>query len=199
METLSTDTQNIGPAVRRILAAIGEDPDRSGLKGTPKRVTKMCSELFRGYDLQKKPKITTFSNGEDGIVYDSMVIDSGDFHSLCEHHMLPFFGRYWFAYMPNPYGRILGLSKIARVVDYCAARLQIQERLGRDIVQMLTEALGQDAAPLGMAIILRGEHMCKTMRGARKRGTMTTSYYTGAFKTDAALRAEFLKEVKVET
>lgn len=119
-------------------------------------------------------------------------IDEGDFYSMCEHHMMPFFGRYWFAYIPNPNGRILGISKIGRVVDYCAARLQIQERLVHDVVTMLAESLGTENPPLGIALIMEGEHLCKSMRGAKKKGKMKSSYLTGIFKTDAQLRSEFL-------
>lgn len=195
MENKSTNTENIESAVRSLLIAIGEDPDRTGLQGTPDRIARMFQEIFRGYDESKKPKITTFENGKDGIVYDNMVIDEGDFHSCCEHHMMPFFGRYWFAYIPNPNGKILGISKVGRVVDYCAARLQVQERLVFDIVEMLTDALGKENPPLGVALVMKGEHLCKTMRGAKKKGLMTSSYLTGAFKEDEAVRKEFLSFV----
>ena len=127
-----------------LLEYIGEDPNREGLQGTPDRMLKMFKEIFRGYDPAQKPTITTFANGRDGIVYDDMIIDQGEFYSLCEHHCRTIFGQYYFAYIPNEKGRILGLSKIGRVVDYCASRLQIQERLARDIVNMLLEALGDD-------------------------------------------------------
>lgn len=190
------DKEKIEQAVRQLLIAVGEDPDRSGLQGTPDRIARMCQELYRGYDPRQKPRITTFLNGQDGIVYDSMVIDSGDYYSVCEHHMMPFFGRYWFAYLPNPKGKILGLSKIGRVVDYCSARLQIQERLVYDVVRMLEEALGEVDPPLGMAMVMQGEHLCKTMRGAKKKGLMTSSYLTGSFKQDAMLRAEFMQLVR---
>lgn len=181
--------------IRRILQYIGEDANRVGLKGTPDRIVRMFGEIFRGYKEEAKPKITTFPNGEDGIVYDSMVVDEGDFYSCCEHHMMPFFGKYWFAYIPNPKGKILGISKIGRVVDYCAARLQVQERLTHDVVDMLEDALGREFPPLGIALVMTGEHLCKTMRGAKKKGTMSSSYLTGYFKEDAALRAEFMKFV----
>jgi len=152
----------------------------------------MFAEIFRGYDAEQKPQITTFENGKDSIVYDNMVIDEGDFYSMCEHHMMPFFGRYWFAYIPNPKGKILGISKIGRVVDYCSAKLQIQERLVHEIVEMLSDALGSENPPLGIALVMEGEHLCKTMRGAKKKGKMKSSYLTGIFKTDAQLRSEFL-------
>lgn len=108
--------------IKGILSLIGEDVNREGLQGTPDRIARMYDEIFRGYDASQKPKITTFENGKDGITYENMIIDEGDFYSMCEHHMMPFFGRYWFAYIPNPKGRILGISKIGRVVDYCAAK-----------------------------------------------------------------------------
>ena len=131
--------------IRELLEYIGENPDRTGLRDTPDRMLRMFREIFRGYDPAQKPEITTFPNGQDGIVYDNMVVDSGTFYSVCEHHCRTFFGEYWFAYLPNPKGRILGLSKIARAVDYCAARLQVQERLVHDVVEMLTAACASPA------------------------------------------------------
>lgn len=181
--------------IRQILKHIGENPDRVGLQDTPDRILRMWKEIYRGYDPEQKPKITIFPNGEDGITYDNMVVDEGDYYSTCEHHMMPFFGHYWFAYLPHPNGNILGISKVARVVDYCSARLQVQERLTHEIVDMLEEALGKENPPLGMALVMKGHHLCKEMRGARKKGEMTTSYLTGLFKTDDPLRAEFMNFV----
>lgn len=181
--------------IRRIFEYIGEDPNRTGLLGTPDRIIRMWSEIFRGYKEDQKPKITVFPNGEDGITYDSMVIDEGDYYSMCEHHMMPFFGHYWFAYIPNPKGKILGISKIGRVVDYCAAKLQVQERLTHDIVQMLEDALGKENPPLGIALVMRGSHLCKEMRGVKKKGIMTSSYLTGKFREDPEVRAEFMNFV----
>ena len=188
--------QRIAQLVNELLGLIGDNAERTGLQDTPQRVARMFSEIYRGYDPAKKPKITTFPNGEDGIVYDSMVVDTGDFYSCCEHHMMPFFGKYYFAYLPNPKGKILGISKIGRVVDYCAAKLQVQERLTHEVVEMLADALGGDNPPLGIALVMRGEHLCKTMRGARKKGEMVSSYLTGLFQTDSALRAEFMNLIK---
>lgn len=108
---------------------------------------------------------------------------------------MPFFGRYVFAYIPNPQGRILGLSKIARVVDYYAARLQIQERLVSDVVEEITSALGEEYPPLGVALVMEAEHLCKTMRGVKKQGKMVASRLTGAFKDDPTARAEFMQYV----
>ena len=192
MSRMKKDKAYIEQCIRDIFEYIGEDPNRPGLQDTPDRIVRMWQEIFRGYDPAQRPSITTFSNGGDGIVFDSMVMDEGTYHSECEHHMMPFFGRYWFAYIPNPQGRVLGISKIGRVVDYCAARLQLQERLTREIVEMLEEALGTENPPLGMALVLKGTHLCKSMRGARKEGTMTTYYMTGIFRTDKNLRDEFM-------
>ena len=187
--------ETLKESIRNIFQYIGENPDRLGLQGTPDRIARMFDEIFRGYKEEEKPHITVFQNGADGLVYDGMIVDSGTFYSCCEHHMMPFFGTYWFAYLPNPDGKILGISKVGRVIDYCSARLQVQERLTRDVVQMLTEALGEENPPLGMALVMKGTHLCKTMRGARKEGMMTSSYLTGRFKSNAALRSEFLKMV----
>lgn len=180
--------------VRELLEYVGENPDREGLKGTPERIVRMWGELFRGYDPSQKPKITIFANGTDGLHVDQMVTDTGDFASMCEHHVLPFMGKYYFAYIPHPKGKILGLSKIARVVDYCAARMQIQERLVHDVVKMIEDALTKDCefAPLGIACVMKAHHTCKEIRGAKKKGIMSSSCLTGLFKTDAAVRSEFM-------
>jgi len=182
--------------VKDMLLAIGEDPEREGLIDTPKRVVKMWTEIFRGYDKKNVPKVTVFNNGADGIVYDSMINDEGDYYSHCEHHGVTFFGKYYFAYIPHPEGKLLGLSKVARVVDYCAAKLQVQERLGHEIVDYLWKKLCNKRVckfpPLGMALVLEGEHLCKTMRGVKKKGKMRTTKLIGAFKDDAKTRAEFM-------
>lgn len=195
METQLTDTKVIEDSIREIFHHIGENPERAGLIDTPARIVKMWKEIYRGYDPAQKPKVTTFQNGTDGIVYDGMIVDTGTFYSTCEHHMLPFFGKYWFAYIPNPHGRIIGLSKIARVVDYCSARLQIQERLVSDIVKEIEKALGENNKPFGIALMMEGEHLCKTMRGAKKQGKMAASVLTGAFKESVATRSEFMQFV----
>jgi len=182
--------------IRQLLKEIGENPEREGLQGTPERVVRMWGELFKGYDPQQAPKITTFRNGNDGIIYDQMIVDTGTFHSQCEHHMLPFFGRYWFAYIPHPKGKLLGLSKIARTVDYFSAKLQIQERLVAEIVRYIEKALDDTYPPLGIALMMQGEHLCKTMRGAKKQGTMTTTRLTGIFIEKQEVRQEFLNLTK---
>lgn len=179
--------------IREALIQIGENPDREGLVGTPDRIARMWKEIFRGYDPKQAPKITTFSNdmGSTDIVFDC-----GNYYSMCEHHMMPFFGKYYFAYIPSENGRILGISKIARVVNYCAARLQLQERLATDIVGMLDEAL--EGEHQGMAIVMRGTHLCKTMRGVRSSGEMTVSHLSGIFKNDGEARREFYKLIDLQ-
>jgi len=190
-------SENVERLWKELLLEIGENPNREGLIDTPKRIAKMYKELFRGYDLKQRPKVTNFDNGKDGIVYDEMILDEGDFYSFCEHHVIPFFGKYYFAYIPNPNGKILGLSKVARVVDFYTAKLQIQERLVSDVVEYIWSELSKDGnQPLGMALIIKGEHLCKTMRGAKKKGLMTCSYMKGAFKESNITRNEFLNLIK---
>lgn len=173
-------------AIRTLIEYVGEDPDREGLVGTPDRIVRMWREIFRGYDPEQRPRITTFAN-EDGIT--DLIFDSGDYYSMCEHHVLPFFGKYYFGYIPVADGRILGISKVARVVGYCAARMQLQERLARNVVDMLSDAL--DGKALGFAIVMRGQHLCKSMRGVRNAGRMTVAHITGIFNENTHLREEF--------
>jgi len=194
MEVITPNTEDIEGALRTILRYIGEDPDRDGLKETPERIIRMWKEVFRGYDETQNPKITTFPN-EDGM--SDLIFDAGDYYSMCEHHLLPFFGKYYFAYIPSPQGRILGISKIARVVGYCAARLQLQERLARDIVRMLSDAL--DGEALGFAIVMKGNHLCKSMRGVRNDGNMSVAHFTGLFATNPELKNEFYKLIDMQT
>ena len=193
METITSNAEDIERAVRTLLTAIGEDPDREGLIGTPDRIARMYREIFRGYDAAQRPKITTFPN-ESG--YTGMVFDSGDYYSMCEHHMLPFFGKYYFAYIPSATGRIIGISKVSRVVGYCAARLQLQERLAQDVVNMLSNAI--EGNHDGMAIVMKGTHLCKTMRGVRNNGPMTATYLTGSFMKDEKLRHEFYNLIELQ-
>jgi len=198
--------------IEAMLVAIGENITREGLKDTPKRVVKMWKEIFRGYDETQKPKVTTFKNGHDNIKINEMITDEGDFYSHCEHHMVPFFGKYYFGYVAHPNGKVLGLSKVARIVDYFSAKLQIQERLVSDIVEYLwneltipeTKVVLEDGRtiildkiePLGMALVMEGEHLCKTMRGAKKKGKMRTTELRGVMKENPATRAEFMGWVR---
>ena len=194
METFITNAEDCKRAIRTILRNIGEDPNREGLEETPDRIVRMYEELFRGYDPKQKPKITTFSNDMHST---DIVFDTGDYYSMCEHHMLPFFGKYYFAYIPKEDGKILGISKIARVVGYCSARLQLQERLARDVVNMLSEAL--DGEVQGMAIVMKGTHLCKTMRGVKNNGQMTVSHLTGIFLDNDEARREFYKLIEMQS
>lgn len=193
MENITTNPEDVKRAIRTLIAYIGEDPDREGLIETPDRILRMWKEIFRGYDESQKPKITTFFNTEHST---DLVFDTGNYYSMCEHHVLPFFGQYYFAYIPSENGRILGISKIARVVGYCAARMQLQERLARDIINMLSDALNNEHQ--GMAIVMKGQHLCKTMRGAKSNGNMTVSSLTGNFQTNEVLRREFYKLIDLQ-
>ena len=178
-----------------MLKSIGENPDRPGLQKTPDRVVKMWKEIFRGYDITQKPKITTFNNGEDSLCYSQMITDEGSFYSYCEHHIIPFHGQYFFGYIAHSQGKILGLSKVARVVDYFSAKLQVQERLTHEIVDFLWKTLCDkklcEHPPVGMALVMEDEHLCKTMRGAKKKGKMRTTVLKGCFKNDEKTRLEF--------
>jgi len=187
--------QNMQDLIKTELSYIGENPDRIGLQDTPRRVVKMWKEIFRGYDPAQHPAIKTFPNGQDGVFYNLMILDTGNFYSHCEHHMIPFFGNYWFGYIPDLKGKFLGLSKVARIVDYHAAKLQIQERLVNDIVEDLWNALSKGGVPpIGMGLVMKGEHLCKTMRGAKKRGQMTSIALKGCFLHES--KQEFLTFIK---
>lgn len=176
--------------VELILRSIGENPNREGLIDTPTRVVKMWKEIFRGYDENQKPKLAIFPNNGDGIHYDQMITDTGTFFSHCEHHMVPFFGNYYFAYVPGK--KILGLSKVARVVDHFSAKLQIQERLVKEIVDYIEKEL----EPEGIALVMKGRHLCKEMRGVKKvGGEITTTDVRGCFRTNPETRAEFMSYV----
>ncbi len=189
---------------------IGEDPEREGLHNTPERIVRMFDEIYRGYKPEMKPRISTFTNDNVNVNANQkgkgaeMVFDCGDYYSMCEHHMLPFFGKYYFAYIPNPEGRILGISKVARVVSYCAAKLQLQEKLCRDVIDMLAEALSQTKTgkplppALGFAIVMKGHHTCKSMRGVKNKGDMTVSYFTGVFEKNRQLRNEFFNMIAMQ-
>ena len=192
MENVPTNAEDIKSAIKTILEYIGENPEREGLLDTPDRIIRMWREIFRGYDAAQRPKITTFANDMHST---DIVFDTGEYYSMCEHHMMPFFGKYYFAYIPKPYGRILGISKIARVVQYCSARLQLQERLARDIVTMLSEALNDEVE--GMAIVMRGTHLCKTMRGVKSNGQMSVAHLSGVFQENSDARREFYRLIEL--
>lgn len=170
-------------AVRTLLTMIGEDPDREGLVKTPERVCKALTEMTAGYALDPAEVLaTTF-----GECYDEMVVlKDYPFVSLCEHHLLPFAGVAKVAYIPVD--RVVGLSKLGRLVDCFARRLQIQERLTKQIGEALDETL----TPRGAAVVLTATHQCMAYRGVNKSGSMVTSYLSGVFRDDGVARAEFL-------
>ena len=171
-------------AVREILTEIGEDPDRQGLAGTPGRVHRMYTELTAGYHVDPERLI----NGAIfDVAYSEMVVVKDiPFYSLCEHHLLPFFGTAAVAYIPR--GRVIGLSKIPRIVETYARRLQVQERLTQQVAEFLQERL----EPQGVGVVIEATHLCAVMRGVRKPGTiMTTSSVLGLFRTRDRTRAEF--------
>ena len=174
--------------VLQLIEAIGEDPEREGLKNTPDRVSRMYVELLKGYSADPDQLI----NGAlFNISYDEMVLVRDiEFYSLCEHHMLPFIGRAHIAYIPA--GKVIGLSKIPRIVDMYAQRLQVQERMTRQIADLLQETL----QPQGVAVVVEALHMCSMMRGVKKHDArMTTSAMHGAFRANLATRQEFLANI----
>ncbi len=176
--------------VRRTLELIGENPEREGLARTPLRVTKALQKLTCGYEMDPKAVLNAAKFKED---YSQMVIVKDiDFFSLCEHHILPFYGKVHVAYIPN--GHITGLSKIARVVDIFSHRLQVQERMTCQIKECIQEALD----PLGVMVVVEAQHMCMQMRGVEKQHSVTvTSDFTGAFN-QSKTRGEFLELLKVK-
>ena len=177
--------------LRQTLLEIGEDPTREGLIDTPKRIVKSWKELYSGYNKKPADVITAFS--ADG--YDQMILLKDiELYSMCEHHMLPFFGKAHVAYLPNPNGKIVGISKLARLVDMFARRLQIQERLGDQVTQALMDELN----PLGAACIIEATHMCMRMRGvAKQNSTMVTSSMKGVFLSDAGLKQELQQLIQM--
>lgn len=178
-----------GQAVRTILREIGEDPDRAGLVDTPARVERMYSELTAGYSM---PPEEVLNEAVFEVDYSEMVLVKDiPFHSLCEHHMLPFAGIAAVAYIPD--GRVIGLSKIPRIVDMYARRLQIQERLTQEIADFLMVHL----APKGVGVVVEATHLCASMRGVRKPGmVMTTSAVLGLFRKSDKTRAEFFSHLQ---
>lgn len=183
----SWECVKINNHIRDTLKLIGDDPNREGLKETPKRVASMYKELYRGYNKDEKPRITVFTNGSDGVKIDEMITKSGYFYSTCEHHMVPFFGTFYFGYIPDE--KFLGISKIPRIVDYCAAKLQVQERLTTEVVDMLEQA----TKPIGIGLVMKARHLCEECRGVKKHDCLTTtSCLRGAFKDRSEARAEFM-------
>lgn len=186
--TANASQAMIEDAVGQILQAIGEDPARQGLLRTPLRVAKAYAELTAGYATDPELLI---NNAVFDVAYDEMVLVKNiDYFSLCEHHLLPFYGKAHVAYIPN--GKVIGLSKIPRIVEMFARRLQVQERMTQQIADFLQETLH----PQGVAVVVEGQHMCAAMRGVKKANArMTTSAMLGSFKNNPQTRGEFLDHI----
>ncbi len=182
------DEQAVEQAVQAILKAVGEDPDREGLQRTPARVARMYTELLDGY---RTDPYELLNDALFEVEYSDMVLVRDiEFYSLCEHHLLPFIGRAHIAYIPHR--RVIGLSKIPRIVDMFARRLQLQERMTHQIAEFINALL----QPLGVAVVLEGLHLCATMRGVKKHDArMTTSTMLGIFRSNLATREEFLNNI----
>ena len=182
------DQAKIEKAVLSIINAIGEDPKREGLVGTPKRIAEMYSELFAGLDLDPREELTVgFEEGHREMV----ILRDIPFYSMCEHHLLPFYGVVHVGYIPS--GPVVGASKLARVVEILSRRPQIQERLTTQIAETILEAIKPD----GVAVVIQAEHMCMTIRGVKKPGSnVITSAMRGLFRSRAATRSEFLSLVQ---
>jgi GTP cyclohydrolase I len=176
----------VDEAMRTLLLAIGEDPEREGLQRTPERMRRMYEELTSGY---RTDPDSVINGASFEVAYDEMVVVRDiEFFSLCEHHLLPFYGRAHVGYLPR--GRVIGLSKIPRIVDMFARRLQVQERLTQQVAEFLMERL----EPKGVGCVLEASHLCTIMRGVRKQqAQMVTSSMLGTFRRDGRTRNEFLK------
>ncbi|MDQ0244250.1 GTP cyclohydrolase I [Bacillus fengqiuensis] len=185
----SVNKEQIEQAIRLILEAVGEDPNREGLLDTPKRVAKMYEEVFSGLNEDPKEHFQTVF-GEDH--EELVLVKDIPFYSMCEHHLVPFYGKAHVAYIPRG-GKVTGLSKLARAVDAVARRPQLQERITSTIADSIVETLD----PHGVMVVVEAEHMCMTMRGVKKPGAMTvTSAVRGVLETDPAARAEVLSFIK---
>jgi len=184
------DLAKIETAVLSIIEAIGDDPRREGLQGTPQRIAEMYAEIFSGLDMDARAELTVgFEVGHREMV----ILKDIPFHSMCEHHLLPFYGVVHVGYIPNKEGRVVGVSKLARVVEIFAKRPQLQERMTSQIADAILEVLQPD----GVAVVVQAEHLCMTMRGIKKPGSnVLTSANRGLFRTRAATRAEFLSLVQ---
>jgi GTP cyclohydrolase I len=186
---MAFDRGKIEHGVRLVLEGIGEDPERGGLKETPERVARMYEEIAEGIGRDASELVTVV----EGADFDEMImVRDIPLYSLCEHHMLPFVGKAHVAYIPNKSQQITGLSKIARVVDLTAKRLQVQERLTTEIAEAMDRAL----SPRGVFVVIEAEHLCMTMRGIKKPGSVTvTSAIRGLFRTDARTRQEAMNHI----
>jgi len=188
----SWPVEEIAPLIENLLTLIGEDPSREGLQRTPQRVARMFAELTEGY---RTDPVALVNDALFEVAYDEMVIVRDiEVYSLCEHHLLPFYGKAHVAYIPD--GKVLGLSKIPRVVEMFARRLQVQERLTEQIAGFLDDLLH----PQGVAVVVEATHLCAVMRGVKKpHARMVTSAMRGIFKTNARTRSEFLSLISNPT
>lgn len=186
---MSVDHEKIKQAVRMILEAVGENPDREGLLDTPKRVAKMYEEAFEGLRVDEEHYFETiFSENHEELV----LVKDIPFYSMCEHHLVPFYGKAHIAYLPKG-GRVVGLSKLARALEAVARRPQLQER----ITSTVADAIMKKLEPQGVLVVVEAEHMCMTMRGVKKPGAKTvTSAARGIYQQDAVARAEVLNLIK---
>lgn len=184
------DKKAIEKAVKQIILALGEDPNREGLKGTPERVARMYGELCNGYSQKAEKVLQVFYEEEN--YQEIVLVKDIPIYSLCEHHLLPFFGKAHVAYIPRQ-GKVTGLSKIARTVEVFTRRLQLQERLTKQIA----DAIDEIVKPMGVMVVIEAEHLCMTMRGVEKAGSKTvTSSMRGIFLEDARTRAEAMALIK---
>ena len=189
---MSIDKEKIKNAVRDILEAIGEDPDREGLVGTPDRVARMYEEIYAGINEDPREHLKVVFKDEKH--EELVLVKDIYFYSSCEHHLVPFFGKAHIAYMPKD-GNLAGLSKLARVVESISKRPQLQERITKSIADMIMEEL----SPYGVAVVVEAEHMCMTMRGVKKPGSKTvTSAVRGVFEKDIAARAEVMSLISMK-
>lgn len=186
---MTIDRSKIRKAVSTIIEAIGEDSSREGLIGTPRRIADMYVEIFSGVGKDPKEELQVgFEVGHREMV----ILKDIPFYSMCEHHLLPFFGVVHVGYIPNKSGRVVGVSKLARVVEIVSKRPQLQERMTTEIADAICDAIGAD----GVAVVVKAEHLCMTMRGIKKPGSnVVTSATRGLFRSKAATRAEFLSLV----
>jgi GTP cyclohydrolase I len=185
------DHAKIEQGVRLLLDGIGEDPERPGLRETPSRVARMYEEIFAGIDVDAANVVTVV----EGADFDEMImVRDIPLYSICEHHLLPFVGKAHVAYIPNKSQQITGLSKVARVVDVLAKKPQVQERLTTEIAEAIERAL----SPRGVFVVIEAEHLCMTMRGVKKPGSLTvTSAVRGLFRTDARTRQEAMDHIRM--
>lgn len=191
-ESIPHHNEAIEAAVREILIQVGENPDREGLLRTPLRVARMYDEILAGYEVDP---VAMVNDALFDVTYDEMVIVKDiEFFSMCEHHILPFFGRANVAYVPSE--KVIGLSKIPRIVDMFARRLQVQERMTRQIAELIAEVLN----PQGVAVVIDASHMCSMMRGVKKEhARMVTSAMLGSFRESEKTRNEFMHHLKLQS